>query len=64
MTIDQAFSLAAGWLKKIIGLALLAIIAITAVELLGFNIPGVRALDMNQNTGIGLAGLGFLYSKL
>lgn len=64
MTIDQAFAQASGWLKRIIGLALLAIIAVTAVELLGFNIPAVKGIGLNQNTGIGLAGLGFLYSKL
>lgn len=38
--------------------------AATAIELLGFNIPGIKSLTLNQNTGIGLAGLGFLYSKL
>ena len=64
MTIDQAFAQASGWLKRIIGLALLATIAITAIEMLGFNIPAVRGVALSQNTGIGLAGLGFLYSKL
>ena len=64
MTIDQAAAEVTKWLKRVIGLALLAIIAITAIELLGFNIPGIRGIALSQNTGIGLAGLGFLYSKL
>jgi len=64
MTIDQVASEITKWLKRIIGLALLAIIAVTAVELLGFNVPAIRGIALSQNTGIGLAGLGFLYSKL
>lgn len=64
MTIDQAFSQATTWLKRIITFALLLVIAITAVELLGVNIPNVPRLSLDQGTGIGLAGLGFLLSKL
>lgn len=65
MTIDQVISQVKTWLKHITVLALLALIAGTAVELLPFiNIPGFRGIELTQNTGIGMAGLGFLLSKL
>lgn len=64
MTIDQVYSTAITWLKRAIGLCLLAAIAITAIELIGFNVPGFKSIPLSQNTGIGMAGLGFLYSKL
>ena len=64
MTIDQVFSQAIAWCKRLITLALLIVIAVTSIELLGIRVPQVPSLDLNQNTGIGLAGLGFLLSKI
>lgn len=64
MTIDQAAAEITKWLKRIIGVALLAVVAVTAIELLGFNVPGIDGVPLTQNAGIGAAGLGFLYSKL
>ena len=64
MTIDTAFNEAMKWLKRLVAIAFLAVIAVTAVELLGWNIPSVKGLDLTQGVGIGAAGIGFLLSKL
>lgn len=64
MTIDQAFSQAMTWLKRIVALCFLLVLAVTAVEILGFNVPGIAKLSLDQGTGIALAGIGFLLSKL
>lgn len=63
MNIQLTPSAAKGYLKSAIGLVLLAAIAVTAIELF-VNIPGVRSIPLTQEAGIGMAGLGFLYSKL
>jgi hypothetical protein len=64
MTVDQLASEIKKWFKLVIGLALLALIAVTGIELLGFNIPGIQGIPLTQQAGIGAAGIGFLYSKL
>lgn len=64
MTVDQVAAQAMKWIKLVIGLVFLAVIAITGIELLGFNIPGINGIPLTQPAGIGAAGLGFLYSKL
>jgi len=52
------------WLKRIVALCFLLVLAVTAVEILGFNVPGIAKLSLDQGTGIALAGIGFLLSKL
>lgn len=42
----------------------LALVAITGIELLGFNVPGTKGFGLDQGTGIALAGIGYLYSHL
>ena len=64
MTVDKLFNEAIKWLKRGVAVAFLLVIAVTAVELLGFSIPQVRSLGLTQDVGIGLAGVGFLLSKL
>jgi len=64
MTVLQVADEVKKWFKLIIGLAFLLIIAITGVEMLGFNVPGISGIPLTQTAGIGAAGIGFLYSKL
>jgi len=64
MTVEQATSQIIKWAKVVIALVFLAVIAVTGIELLGFNIPGISGIPLTQAAGIGAAGIGFLYSKL
>lgn len=65
MTIDQAFSQAMTWLKRLTCFTFLAVLAVTAIELLlDIRMPASPGIKLDQGTGIALAGIGFLLSKL
>ena len=42
MTVDKLFSEVLKWAKRIAAVAFIVLIAVTGVELLGFNVPGVK----------------------
>jgi hypothetical protein len=62
--IDQVWAKLTGWIKKFIQLGALGVILITIAEMYGVNLINVKTLILSQEGGIGMAGLGFLYSKL
>jgi hypothetical protein len=64
MTVDALAREIVRYLKLAIGLCLLFVVAITAIELIGIDVPGFNGIKLTQATGIGMAGLGFLYGKL
>ena len=59
MTVDKLFSEVLKWAKRIAAVAFIVLIAVTGVELLGFNVPGVKSLPLTQNVGIAIAGIGY-----
>ena len=59
MTVDKLFSEAIKWAKRIAMVAFIVVLAITGVELLGFNVPGLKGIPLNQGTGIAIAGIGY-----
>ena len=59
MTVDKLFSEVLKWAKRIAAVAFIVLIAVTGVELLGFNVPGIKALPLTQNVGIAIAGIGY-----
>lgn len=61
--IDQVVTLIITWLKRIVSIGFLVALAVTAITLLGVR-TGFPVLTLDQGTGIALAGVGFLLSKL
>jgi len=53
-----------GWVKTVACACILVAILATAISLVGFNLPGVRTLELTQGTGIGMAGLAYLLERL
>ena len=53
-----------GWAKKFIQLSVLVLILVTIAEFYGINWFNIRTLALTQEACIGMAGMGFLYSKL
>lgn len=60
----SAFNEAIAWAKRIIAVMILLLIGMTMLDLLGLSVRGLPSLSADQGTGIFLAGLGFLWSKL
>lgn len=56
-------SLLRKWFKGFIGVVLLFVVLIAGSSAL-VDIPMINGIALTQETGIGMAGLGFLYSKL
>ena len=59
MTVDQAFNLIITWAKKIVIATFLVVLAITGVELLRFDVPGVSPLPLTQDVGIAIAAIAY-----
>ena len=59
MTVDKLFNEAIKWAKRIALVAFIIVIAVTGVELLGFNVPGIKSLPLTQNAGIAIAAIGY-----
>ena len=51
------------WLKQAVSLLLLAAVAVTALKLLGFAVPGVRTIPLTQDAGIAVAAMVFAVWK-
>ena len=59
MTVDKLFSEVLKWSKRLAMVAFIVIIAVTGVELAGFNVPGIKPLPLTQNVGIAIAGIAY-----
>lgn len=64
MNIDSLLKQITDICKVIISFTFIVLLAITGIEALGWNIPSISGIPMNQGSGIFLAGLGFLLSKI
>jgi len=62
--VNKAWAKVIGWLKRLIQAGALGVILITVIEMYGINWFNISTLTLSQEGGIGMAGLGFLYSKL
>ena len=59
MTVDKLFAEVMKWAKRIAAVAFIILIAVTGVELLGFNVPGINSLPLTQNAGVAIAAIGY-----
>ena len=64
INVKQLPGLIKGWMKRAIEFAALGVILCTVLAMYVIDLPLVRTLSLSQETGIGMAGLGFFYSKL
>ena len=62
--LNKLWSKVFGWVRKVISAVLLVAIGATALGLLGVPLFGLPTIPLTQETGIGMAGLGFLLSKI
>lgn len=63
MSADEVVSKITLWLKRVVSIGFLLVLAVTVVELFGVR-TALPSLALDQGTGIALAGVGFLLSKL
>lgn len=63
MSADEVVSKIILWLKRVVSIGFLLVLAVTVVELFGVR-TALPSLALDQGTGIALAGVGFLLSKL
>lgn len=59
MTVDSLFNLIITWSKRIVMATFLVVLAITGVELLRFDVPGVSPLPLTQNVGVAIAAIAY-----
>ena len=51
------------WLRAFIGVVLLFVVLVAGASSI-VDVPMINGIALNQETGIGMAGLGYLFSKL
>lgn len=63
MSVDDVVSKIILWLKRVVSIGLLLVLASTVVSMFGFRTP-LPNLSLDQGTGIALAGIAFLLWKI